>query len=219
MAEHLDEVTNTNLLFRHEIQKTKAGVVTQSLKEAIEAECPFRHSSYICLDEYLVNEYIRFNKFDGRSIRMEIDVRPAMFIDLGGAQEVLANSNLLPIEDVTRFVDQYVVAVTNAGNVIGVAGVEVHGDAGLLRSVAVEEKFRSAGIGQRLIASCREKAKRSGLSALYLLTTDAMDYWTRRGFAPIARDLAPAAIRNSRQWAISCPQSAIAMKQEVIDSK
>ena len=219
LAEYLDEVANTNLLFPHEIQEAQAGVVTKSLEEAIKAECPFRHSSYICLDECLVNTYIRFNEFNDRLSRMKIDVRPAMHADLGAVQELLASSNLLPIEDVTHFIDQYVVAITNAGDVIGIAGVELHGDAGLLRSVAVEDKFRGSGVGQRLIAGCREKAKLAGLSALYLLTTDAMEYWLRRGFVPIARDSAPVAIQNSQQWAISCPQSAIAMKHNLIDSK
>jgi amino-acid N-acetyltransferase len=142
-----------------------------------------------------------------------------MLTDLAAVQKLLTASGLHPIEDVTHFIDQYVVAVTNGGSIIGTAGVEVYGDAGLLRSVAVDDTFRSSGVGKRLIASCQAKAKQAGLAALYLLTTDAMDYWTRRGFIPIARDSAPGAIQSSHQWTISCPQSAIAMKQDIIDSK
>ena len=69
----------------------------------------------------------------------------------------------------------------------------VHGEDGLLRSVAVDEDYRGQGLAASLVEAAMQRARRLNLRAVYLLTTGARDYFARRGFADCPRDDAPAA--------------------------
>jgi amino-acid N-acetyltransferase len=93
------------------------------------------------------------------------------------------------------------------GAVVGVVGLEVHGDAALLRSLAVAPEQRGRGIGRRLVAHAAEVARARGCS-LHLLTETAVDWFTAQGFVRIERDAAPAALRASRELQGACPDSA-----------
>jgi len=138
-------------------------------------------------------------------------VRPARAHDLPSVR-LLLESCRLPIEGVEdQFGDRYVVAELG-GYAIGVAGIEVHGDHGLLRSVAVSPTERLGGIGAALVRDRVQWAKEVGLKALFLLTTDAARYFHRHGFRAIARDAAPLEIQSSREFAHTCPESARLMR-------
>jgi len=54
-------------------------------------------------------------------------------------------------------------------------------------------------------------AQRRGLRSLYLLTTTAGDYFPRFGFTHADRETAPIAVRQSREFAESCPSTALFM--------
>jgi len=99
--------------------------------------------------------------------------------------------------------------------VVGVAGLELHGDFGLLRSVAVDEDYRGQGLAAALIEAVLQRAQRVGLRSVYLLTTSARDYFARRGFADVGRDDAPAAIRESWEFKNGCPSTAAFMQRPV----
>ncbi len=69
---------------------------------------------------------------------------------------------------------------------IGVIGVEAKIDAALIRSLYVDPSMRQRGIGAALVAAAREAAHTRGARHLYLLTSDAGDYFARLGFEPVA---------------------------------
>jgi amino-acid N-acetyltransferase len=94
-----------------------------------------------------------------------------------------------------------------------VAGLELHGEDGLLRSVAVDPDYRGQGLAKSLVAAVIERATRVGLRSMYLLTTTARDYFARLGFADCPRDAAPRAIRDSWEFRTGCPSSATLMKR------
>jgi amino-acid N-acetyltransferase len=96
-----------------------------------------------------------------------------------------------------------------------VAGLEIHGEDGLLRSVAVEEDYRGQGLGASLVEAAMERAKKVSLRFVYLLTTSAREYFARRGFSDCPRDEAPAAIRESWEFRSGCPSTAAFMKRPV----
>lgn len=102
------------------------------------------------------------------------------------------------------FPDGYVV-VRGAHAIDGVAGLERHGSFGLLRSVAVRPEARRAGLGQMLVADRLVAA--SDLDAVYVLTTDAADYFRRMGFVEQLRASAPESLRSSALTTI-CPSTA-----------
>ena len=94
---------------------------------------------------------------------------------------------------------------------VGVAGLEVHGGDGVLRSVAVEPASRGSGVGARLTGAILAAARRASLRRLYLLTISAEDYFPRYGFRRVPRDEASAAVRRSVEFREACPASAVAM--------
>lgn len=144
----------------------------------------------------------------------EVTIRSARPADLQAVEAALGAANL-PLDGLRdQFGDAYAVAVSD-GRVIGVEGIEVHGDDGLLRSAAVLDAWRGRGIGDALTRDRIEWARRRGLRSLYLLTTTASDWFPRFGFVPADRDSAPDAVRRSREFAEACPSSAHFMRLQL----
>jgi amino-acid N-acetyltransferase len=75
----------------------------------------------------------------------------------------------------------------------------------------VDEAARGRGCGSRLVAEAERHAARLGVQSLYLLTTTAEDFFRALGYATIARELAPEAIRNTREFSSLCPASSVVM--------
>ncbi len=98
---------------------------------------------------------------------------------------------------------------------IACAGLEVHGQAGLLRSVAVNPSERNNGIGSRLVKSILEHAKTQQLSSLFLMTETATAYFPRFGFKQITRAEIPASLNASEELCGACPDSAVVMMLEL----
>ena len=139
-------------------------------------------------------------------------LRPASAADAAIVNELLKSNMLMELDTGAQFGPQYVVAVEEGASIVGIAGVELYGDDGSLRSVAVSEVARSRGLGSRITADRIGSARSQGMRALYLLTTTAESYFARLGFAVIAREAAPVAIAASYQWNSACPFSSVAMK-------
>ena len=106
--------------------------------------------------------------------------------------------------------------VARAGNrVIGCAGLEVYGDAALLRSVAVEAEHRRGGVGAALTRAALDEAARSGIAAVYLLTTTAERFFPRFGFEIVDRADVPAAVQSSVEFAHASCASAVVMRKRL----
>jgi amino-acid N-acetyltransferase len=144
-----------------------------------------------------------------------ISIRPATPGDLEAVSDLLLAARLVPIDETAQFGDQYAVAAAPDGAILGVAGYERYGEDILLRSVAVAEKWRSAGVGRRLTQDRLADARRRGCTTAYLLTDTAAGYWTRHGFAAIDRSAAPRDISRSREWSAACPIGATAMRKSL----
>ena len=136
-------------------------------------------------------------------------VRAATPADLAGVEALLTRSGL-PLDGVRDALPTFVVA--QAGDdIVGVAGLELCCDNALLRSVAVADSHRTHGVGRALVTRVIANAEARGISALYLLTTTAEDYFPKFGFRPIARDEAPDDIRATAEFTSACPASAVVM--------
>lgn len=132
--------------------------------------------------------------------------------DLKAALELLRRSDL-PDKEVAERWRHYFVVREDDGRIVGVGGLEVHGDDGLLRSVAVDPDYRGQGLGGMLVEAALALAGRLDLRAVYLLTTTARDYFVKRGFADCPREEAPEAIRGSWEFRSGCPATAAFMKR------
>lgn len=145
---------------------------------------------------------------------MPLSAEPARAHDLPEALALIARSQL-PEHGVAELWGHYFVVREDDGRVVGVAGLEVHGPDGLLRSVAVDEDYRGQGVGERLVAAALERARQVPLRAVYLLTTTAREYFARRGFTACAREDVPAAVRASWEFQSGCPATAVVMMRPV----
>jgi amino-acid N-acetyltransferase len=144
---------------------------------------------------------------------MDLRPEPARGHDLAPSLELLRRSDL-PEKGVADAFGHYFV-VRDDMQIVGLAGLEIHGEDALLRSVVVEETHRGQGLAGALVDAVADRAKRLQLRALYLLTTTARDYFFRRGFADCSRDEAPPAIRSSWEFRAGCPASSAFMKRAV----
>jgi amino-acid N-acetyltransferase len=145
---------------------------------------------------------------------MTLRAEPARPHDLRGALDLLGRTELTE-QDVTERWGHYFVVREDDGRVVGVAGLEVYGEDGLLRSVAVDVDYRGQGLAASLVEAALTRAKRVQLRSVYLLTTTARDYFARHGFADCPREEAPAAIRESWEFRVGCPSTAAFMKRPV----
>ncbi len=140
-------------------------------------------------------------------------LRPASASDLPAVEALLAAAEL-PVVGVADFIDRFVV-VESDGTLVGVAGLEVHREDGILRSVAVAPSYRGHGLGRRLTEQVLDAARAAGLPRLYLLTTTAAAYFARHGFRRIERADASAVVQRSVEFREACPASAVAMVLEL----
>ena len=124
----------------------------------------------------------------------------------------LLSAEKLPVADLPATLDNFVV-VKDVDTIIAVAGLELYGDDGLLRSLAVSPTHRNKGIAKLLLTQIEVLAAGKALSALYLLTETAPGYFKRNGYEQITRRDLPQPVRQSSEFSYACPQSAIVMKK------
>ena len=141
------------------------------------------------------------------------DPRPARPGDLPAVLQLLAAA-ALPVEGVAEHFDHFLVAVDERGPA-GVAGLEHHGPAALLRSLAVRSDWRGLGLGVLLTRRILEQARLAGSRQVFLLTETAPEFFPRFGFRVAAREEAGAALNESVEFRSACPQSAVCMRLDL----
>ncbi len=146
---------------------------------------------------------------------MTIRLRPATEVDAAAAATLLDAAGLCPLDETAQFGPNYVVAEDESGRIVAMAGVEVYGFHGLLRSVAVDSSARGIGLGLQVTADRIEWSRRRGLHELWLLTVTAQGFFPRLGFSVAARDEAPPEIAATREWRVMCPASSVVMRRSL----
>jgi amino-acid N-acetyltransferase len=136
-------------------------------------------------------------------------IRPAEAADLSAVLALLAEARL-PTEGVADHFRSFVV-IADDGRIVASAGVERHGDAALLRSLAVAPDVRGSGLGAAILRRALHEAEGCALG-LYALTTTAASYLARFGFEPVPRASLPPQLLASRELQDACPDSATVMK-------
>ena len=116
----------------------------------------------------------------------------------------------LPFDDVSSGRQEFIVAVVD-GQLVGCGALETFGGSALLRSLAVTQKRRGAGVGAQLYDRLVSRAKEKRMKRLFLLTTTAAPYFARRGFELVERSTAPEAMTKSAQFESLCPSTAACM--------
>jgi amino-acid N-acetyltransferase len=136
-------------------------------------------------------------------------IRQAEPGDLPAVLALLTEANL-PTQGVADHLHAFFV-FDEGGRIVAAAGLEIHGDAALLRSLAVAADARGSGLGAALLRRALHEAhgRRGGV---YALTTTAEAYLSRFGFERIPRSSLPPLLFESRELRDACPSSATVMK-------
>ena len=126
---------------------------------------------------------------------MEFTVRPARTRDVRGIQamlepyvqrRILLGKDLVLLYEATQ---QFVVAEDAEGTLIGCGALHVMWeDLGEIRTLIVVDEWLRRGVGRALVSALEDNARALGLRRLFCLTFE-VEFFTRRGFAPIGEQL------------------------------
>jgi N-acetylglutamate synthase-like GNAT family acetyltransferase len=94
-----------------------------------------------------------------------------------------------------------------------VAATERFEDAALVRSVAVDPALRGRGLGSALVARALADARDAGIREAWLLTETAARWFGAAGWTAVDRSVAPPAVAASVEFAVACPNTAVAMRR------
>ena len=139
---------------------------------------------------------------------------PARVDDFGQIKALLMACNLPTQDLVLEHLPQFLL-LQDEGQLIGVVGLEIKHSVGLLRSLAVQAKFRGRGLGSQLVRHAESYAVTIGVQMLYLLTTTAAQFFASLGYTETNRQQVPAAIQATAEFATICPSSAVCMVKRV----
>ena len=137
----------------------------------------------------------------------EFEIRDAQNSDTPAIVTLVRDAGL-PAAGIER--TQFSVA-EHDGRIVGCAGLEVHGSAALLRSVAVDAAWRGRRVGEALVRTVLDSAVRLKLDPVVLLTTTAPDWFPRFGFEVTTRASVPRTLLESDEFTGACPDTATVM--------
>jgi len=131
---------------------------------------------------------------------MNVQLRKARPEDLAAIDEMIVGEHLPPFQT-ADFLDTFWV-LEKEGRLVGCAGLEVYGEAALLRSVVTRQEIRGQGYGDLLVKRAMEEAAKMGVKRVYLFTMDKAPFFARFGFEPCSmEDFEPAA-RQATQYRV-----------------
>jgi protein-tyrosine-phosphatase/N-acetylglutamate synthase-like GNAT family acetyltransferase len=133
--------------------------------------------------------------------------------DEGTARALLEVSGL-PVSDLAES-SPVLLGARDAAGLVGVVGVEVHGESGLLRSLAVRSAARGTGLGGALVDAAERFARARGIRRLFLLTDTAERFFARRGFSRVDRAAAPPEISATSEFGTICPSTSTFMVKDL----
>ncbi len=130
-------------------------------------------------------------------------------------KELLADSDLHH-EDISPQMLNHFLLGLDGPRLVGVIGLEIKANNALLRSLAVDAKFRNRGIATELVRRIEDYARSLKIDSLYLLTMTAEQFFKIHGFYYAQRNSAPAAIQETTEFQSLGPASAICMTKNLI---
>ncbi|SKC18939.1 arsenic resistance N-acetyltransferase ArsN2 [Dyadobacter psychrophilus] len=144
---------------------------------------------------------------------MKLQIDKAVPADKEVITSLLKEADLLT-EDLPAGLEHFILA-RNEGALVGVAGMELFEQVGLLRSIAVSPDHQGKGIARKLVEQLLANADKQEVETLYLITTTADHYFDRYGFVVVNREQVPEAIQQTKQFSGLCPTSAVVMKRDL----
>ncbi len=117
----------------------------------------------------------------------------------------------LPNEDLTPEHLSYFWVIKKKGEILGTVGLEIFGRSALLRSLAVDPRFRKRGFALELTKKAEDYAASLKIEVLYLLTMTAEGFFRKSGYQKTERNSVPPEIRGTTEFQSLCPASSVCM--------
>jgi amino-acid N-acetyltransferase len=136
-------------------------------------------------------------------VSFEIHAKPSL-----EAAVALLKATGLPWSDLTESHLEHFRYCGPTHALTGLVGLEIHGRDALLRSLAVIPGAQYSGLGSELLREAERYAFEKGVRSLYLLTTTAEGFFLHRGYRTTSREVCPAGIRSTSEFASLCPASS-----------
>ncbi len=115
--------------------------------------------------------------------------------------EALITAEGLPAYGLPEYLETFFV-LDEGERLVGCAGLEIYGEAALLRSVVVAPEHRGRVDGQRLVEAALADARERSVRRVYLFTMHADGFFRRLGFREVSLDGFEQAVRASRQYEV-----------------
>lgn len=125
----------------------------------------------------------------------------------------LLEQNNLPTSDLSAASKLFLLEDDN--EVLGTIALEHEGKEGLLRSLCVSQSKRNAGVGQKLVDFIEDLARKQGVENLYLLTTTAANFFSKRDYQIFDRSEVSPFIQSTSEFSSVCPASATVMMKKL----
>lgn len=119
----------------------------------------------------------------------------------------------LPTEDITPGTQLFV--VEEGEGVAGTIAVEYDYDTALLRSLSVAPALRGRGLGDQLTSFIEDYLRKQGVQTVFLLTTTAAGFFSKRGYEVVGREEVPDFIKNTHEYSVLCTASSTVMKKQL----
>ena len=132
-------------------------------------------------------------------------------------QSLLEYCNL-PCSDLTEASDVEFYSVRDEKNqrLIAVVGLErLASKTVLLRSLAVDERYRGTGLGQKMVRHAEKIARSESIEEIWLLTDSASGFFHKLGYRNKSRVSAPKPVLDSAQFRNLCPSSVDLMMKRL----
>ena len=118
-------------------------------------------------------------------------------IEFSKEVEALLTREKLPSFDLMNSDNVKLFGFDSSDNIAGIIGIELYENVGLLRSLVVRSDLRNTGNGKALVAKAESWALKNDVSHLYLLTTTAVEFFTKLNYELTQRDKAPLSIAST----------------------
>ena len=103
--------------------------------------------------------------------------------------------------EIERDIGHYTV-IEHDGVIFGCAALYPYPEAqtGEMAALTVSENVQGQGDGERILKRVEQRAKAQGLTSIFVLTTRAMHWFVKRGFAVVEADWLPEARKRKYNW-------------------
>lgn len=122
----------------------------------------------------------------------------------------------LPFQDIAEHLSSFLLC-EEAGQILGIVGLESYGPVALLRSLVVSPGARGQGIATELCRRIEDRARVSGCRELFLLTETAEHFFRKLRYVQVSRTIVPLEIRSTCEFRVLCPDSAVCLSKRLVE--